>query len=100
VIILVGMVAMEFLGMLALAGLSTLGVGVAPWVLPRAAALPVAFAIGFVATYLLGRTMGLISLGEIDTYRARVETMHELSRPGRRVRATPRTHRRAVVIEY
>lgn len=99
-IIFIGMVAVEFLGMLALAGLAMLGLGAAPWVLPRTAALLVAFVIGFMLTYALGRTLGLIDLGEIDTYRARVETMHEMSRGRRPVRTRPRAAHRAVVIEY
>jgi hypothetical protein len=98
--ILLGMAAMEFLGLLALAGASTLGMGRAPWALPASAALPVAFAIGVIATYILGRILGVLEVGEIDTYRDRVGTMHEMSRAGRRVRpATPRVARR-VVIEY
>jgi hypothetical protein len=100
VIIFIGMVAMEFLGMLVLAGLSMLGFGDAPWVLTRAAALPLAFVIGFAITYLLGRTLGLVSVGEMDLYTTRIDAMHDMARPGRRLRPTRRAAGRAVVIEY
>ncbi len=103
--ILIGMVAIEFLGMLALAGLHMVGLGEGPWMLPSHAAIPVAFVIGFFGTYALGRALDVIDVGQIDAYRDRVDAMSAMAESGRRVRATThraprRLQRRAVIIEY
>ena len=99
-IILIGMVSMEFLGMLALAGLSMLGLG--------RGAVGVATR-GGASRCVRHRVRGdvparahegLISLGEIDTYSHPRGHMHDVARSRRRVRPQPRTQRRAVVIEY
>jgi hypothetical protein len=100
VVVLVGMGAMEFLGLLALGALRRLGYGHAPWALPDGLAFPVAFLLGLFATYAAGRVLGVLDAGDIDAYRERADTMQAMARSGRRVRAVPRSSRPSVVIEY
>jgi hypothetical protein len=84
--IIIGALAMEMLGLMTLGGAAMSGVGARPFVLPGNAVWPIAFVIGVVLTYLLGRGLGVIDLGQIDSYRERNDAMQGMTRATRRVR--------------
>jgi hypothetical protein len=94
-----GFAAMELLGLLALAGVARLGAGEARFALPEPAAFGVALALGLLATYAIGRSLGLLGAPEVDHYREGLAAVRPPREAPTRARSRPQGVPR-VRIEY